>query len=208
MISNKKLNNKGFGKFEVLTVMVLLMVVIAFLLYKTLGGVSSQKLTTFRDNALTFGKTLRSDSTSFNNLDNVYLAEALESGIITSMKSPVGGKCDETESKYFMNEGEPYVTLKCGDYIIDSEPISSVSDATVYKVSEWTTKKLSGDNVEEKTLYNCTDGGKEVFEEYKEDLYFVYEVNTKYGTSVLYPENVTECEVVTKTFYRTKEAVE
>ena len=55
---------------------------------------------------------------------------------------------------------------------------------------------------EKKELYNCKENGKEVFDDYKEDGYFVYQTNKKYGTSNFYPEDVKDCNIVTKTFYR------
>ena len=41
-----------------------------------------------------------------------------------------------------------------------------------------------------------------IFDDYKEDGYFVYQTNKKYGTSNFYPEDVKDCNIVTKTFYR------
>ena len=101
-----------------------------------------------------------------------------------------------------MNDGTPSVTLKCGKYLINEESVSSIKRSKIYKVSDWTEKELTGSDVEKKELYNCKENGKEVFDDYKEDGYFVYQTNKKYGTSNFYPEDVKDCNIVTKTFYR------
>ena len=119
------INNKGFAKFEVLTVIVLLICIGAFLLYQVLSGASSQQLSTMRDSASNFAKAVNADSNSFVNSDNVYLDEAIDSGLMNSISSPFGGKCDGSETRYFMNDGTPSVTLKCGKYLINEESVSS-----------------------------------------------------------------------------------
>ena len=196
------INNKGFAKFEVLTVIVLLICIGAFLLYQVLGGASSQQLSTMRDSASNFAKAVNADSNSFVNSDNVYLDEAIDSGLMNSISSPFGGKCDGSETKYFMNDGTPSVTLKCGKYLINEESVSSIKRSKIYKVSDWTEKELTGSDIEKKELYNCKENGKEIFDDYMEDGYFVYQTNKKYGTSNFYPEDVKDCNIVTKTFYR------
>ena len=141
------INNKGFAKFEVLSVIVLLICIGAFLMYQVLGGASSQQLSTMRDSASNFAKAVIADSNSFVNSDNVYLDEAIDSGLMNSISSPFGGKCDGSETRYFMNDGTPSVTLKCGKYLINEENVSNVKKAKIYKVSEWTEKELSCSDV-------------------------------------------------------------
>ena len=78
----------------------------------------------------------------------------------------------------------------------------------VYKVGKWEEKE-SKSNMEKKTLYNCVSKEKEVFNEYYEELYFVYEINKKYDTDYFFADNIeSECKVVKKTFYRTKELID
>ena len=45
------------------------------------------------------------------------------------------------------------------------------------------------------------------FVEYYDELYFVYEINKKYGTDYYFADTVKDCKVVSKTFYRTKELI-
>ena len=47
-----------------------------------------------------------------------------------------------------------------------------------------------------------------MFEKYYDELYFVYKVNSKYGTEHFYHDSVTECNVVSKTFFRSKVEVD
>ena len=199
-------NNYGFGKFEVLTVIVVLIGIFAFLAYVFLGGVSGQKLQTMKDNANRFSRTIADNMNSFHNTETVYLGEAIDEQILKNIKNPVGkGNCSVSESFVHFTGGMPYVTFKCGDYLIENVNFSKKSDFPVYKVSEWSEKKTS-DNDEKIVLYNCTENGKEVFDEYYEELYFVYLVNKKYGTSHYFASSVnSSCKVESKTFYRTKE---
>lgn len=204
-------NNKGFLKIEVMTVIVLLLVVFAFLFYVFLTGTGNQKYETMKDNAISFSKAVTTNIASFHYTNTVYLEEAIDEGFLKSIRSPFGGgTCDIYESKVDTVEGKTYATLRCGKYLLDAADFANTEEVPVYEVSEWSAKKLEGDNVEEKELYNCLDDDKEVFEQYTEELNFVYHYNKKYGTDEYFVDSFkesSECEIVTKTFYRTKEEV-
>ena len=105
-----------------------------------------------------------------------------------------------------IKDGLPYVTLRCGNMLIDNENLSN-KEVPVYEITEWSEKKAT-DEDDERIFYNCMDGGKEVFDSYYEELYFVYQVNKKYGTDAYFANNVNSCEVVQKTMYRTKTVVD
>ena len=64
-------NRKGFGKFEVLTMIVLLLCMFAYLMYSILGGANKQKYTTMKDNANRLGNVTATNISSFRNQDNV-----------------------------------------------------------------------------------------------------------------------------------------
>ncbi len=201
-------NEKGFGKFEVLTMIVALLAIFAYLMYMLLGGVNKQKFDTFRDNAVTFSKTAIANFSSFHNFENVYLNEVVEEGLMKEIRSPFSSSyCDDKASKVEMVEGQAYVTLKCDEYLIDKAGINSKEDMKIYKVGEWTTKKNS-DKDEKKTLYNCTIDGKEIFDDYMEDLQMVSRINRDYQTDFYLLADVKQvCDIVTKDFYRTRELV-
>lgn len=201
-------NNNGFGKFEVLTVILLLLCIFGFLMYTILGGASKQKIDTMKKSAISLSKTVAINGDSFHSVDVVYLDEVIHENLLKNISSPFSSKdCDVGESKVEMIEGHPYVTLKCDAYLIDKELMESNEDAKIYKVSDWSEEKLEGDDVETKKLYNCKEKGKEVFDKYYEELYFVFEVNKKYGSDHYFANEVEECKVVSKKFYRTKKLV-
>lgn len=205
MISKKR----GFGKFEVLTMIVILLVVFAYLMYLLLGGVNKQKFDTMKDNAITFSKTAATNFSSFHNFENVYLNEVIEEELMKKIRSPFSANyCDEMESKVEMIDGQAYVTLRCDDYLIDKARNTSKDSMKIYKVGKWKEEK-SSDKDEKKTLYNCVADGKEIFDNYMEELQFVSRVNRDYQTEFYFSADVKSvCEVVTKDFYRTKEILD
>ena len=200
-------NRKGFGKFEVLTMIVLLLCIFAYLMYSILGGANKQKYTTMKDNAIRLGNVTATNISSFRNQDTVYLEEVIDEQLLKkNIKSPFSSKdCDLTESKVEIVEGKALVTLKCDQYLI--EKYASSSEPDIYEVGEWSLKK--NDDSEEKVLFNCIKDGKEIYPNYYEELYFVSKINKDYSTSYYFADNVKDvCEVVIKSFYRTKKKVE
>ena len=204
------MKNNGMGKFEVLVMIVLFMAIVAYILWYFLSGSDGQKFNTMKKNAVNLSKTVSTNINSFHNTETVYLGEAINEGLLPAIKSPFTGKeCSISESKVEMEKDMPAVTLRCDNYLIEKVRFSgNYNDVPIYKVSEWKEEKPSGNNVEEKTLYNCIDGGSEKYPEYYEELYFVVRVNDDYGHSHYFASTVdTDCKVVTKTFYRTKEQI-
>lgn len=199
-------NNRGMGKFEVLTMIVLLMAIIAYILWYFLSGSDSQKFNTMKKNAVNLSKTVSTNINSFHNTEHVYLGEVINEGLIGKVKSPFSAKdCSLSESKVDFHNDLPSVTLKCDNYLIDNVRFSSTyNDVPIYKVGKWQLEKIDGE-YEEKELYNCLDGGKEKYPEYYEELYFVSRINEDYGRSHYFADTISgECQVVKKTFYRTK----
>lgn len=200
-------NNYGFGKFETLTIIVLLMALFAFLAYTFLGGTSSHKLEAMKESASSFSKTVTTNISTFHYTNKVYLGEAVDEQLIKNIKSPVSkGYCSVSASYVELIDGYPYTTMQCGNILIEKANFAD-KNVPMYQVGDWVDKKENSDD-EEMTFYNCTDNGKEVFDEYFEELYFVYQVNKKYGTNYFFASRVTQCEVVEKTMYRTKKLLE
>ena len=106
-------NNKGFIKFEVLTIFVLAIGAVAAGLYFILGSTNRQKYDTFKDNAISFGKIVSTNSNTFHNTEHVYLDEVLDEKLLkNNIKNPFeAGYCDVGESKVVFENGKPYVTL-------------------------------------------------------------------------------------------------
>lgn len=199
-------NNMGFGKFEVMTMITLLLVVFCVLAYLLLNGVSNQKIDTMKDNAISFSKVVTTNIASFHNTETVFLGEAIDENLLGDIKSPFGGGvCSREESFVHLEDGLPYVTLKCGNHLIENTNFSS-KDINVYIVSEWSENKKNDDD-EETTLYNCEDGGEIAFDQYYPELYFVYQSNKKFDGNAYFADGVHNCEVVTKKFYRSRKVL-
>lgn len=203
-------NNKGIGKFELLTMLVIGMVVFCLVMWYFLGVANKEKYTTMRKDALNLKNTVLTNANSFTDDRVIYLGQVVTSGFVSAIKSPFTGKdCSFAESKVETENGISKTTLRCDNYLIDAYRINTDYDnVPIYKVSDWTEKKLSGKNVEEKILYNCLDGGKEKYDEYVEGQYLVSLVNNDYGSNHYNVNTIqNECIVVNKTFYRTKKLI-
>lgn len=199
-------NNKGIGKFELLTILVFGTALIALLLWFILNNATKEKYSTMRKSAASLSQTISANMDSFHNTNIAYLGEAINEGLISAIKSPFSGNdCSISESKLKIENGKSSVTLRCDNYLISDTHIGgSYDDITIYKVSDWKEAKPKG-KAEEKILYNCLDGGKEKYSEYAEEEYFVGLINNDYGSDHYKADTIkNECIVVSKTFYRTK----
>ena len=205
-------NNKGFGTRELLITVLLMLSATAFFMALTLSGADNQKLTTFKENASTFAKTIITNQASFPNVDVIYLGEAVNEGVMKNIKNALGGgECDMAFSKVEFRDGKAFTTLKCGKYLVDNYEIKNIEDIPIYEVSEWSEKKPSGKDVEETTLYNCKDGEKIVFDAYYEPFFLVFRVNDTYNETARTLDAIekkTALKLVEKKFYRTKKLIE
>ena len=203
------INNKGLGRFETLTIIVVLIGVIAFLLYCTLGAADSRNFPKLRADAAYFNKTVFSNLDSFVNEDFVTLGEAIDQRLIEDFKSPFSrNKCDKGETFVITRERERYVTIKCDDYLIDNVDSNSLDKAPIYKVGEWQEEAIEGENVQSMELFNCDDNGSMVLDHFSSDSYLTHEVNKKYTTRYYSSSDIDVCQVVSKIMYRTKELAE
>ena len=200
-------NNKGFGKFEVLTMIVVLLCIFAFLAYRFLGGASLKKLDTMKNSASNLAKTVIVNRESFYNPSKVFLGEVIDEQLVKDIKNPIGeGNCSHSESYVELGEHNNYVTLQCGDYILDHVDVNKIKDATFYQVGEWTTKKTNDDD-EERVLYNCkeSDGKGKYFDEGYDESYFIYQINRMFTNNYSSIEAINAiCPVEKTTMYRTK----
>ena len=156
-------NNKGFAKYEVITVLVLILAVGSYLMYVFLGCTPKTKMKVFKNDALRLSDTVATNIASFHNTGIVFLQEVYDEKLISTIKNPLGfGNCDETESKVEIIDGKPVVWLKCGNYLFHSTNISNDSDNKMYSLSDWSTEKKSGYKAKE--MYNCTKNEKSCFQ--------------------------------------------
>ncbi len=199
-------NNKGFGKFEVLTMIVVLLGIFAYFGYTLMKPQMEKKLSAMLKNATTFARVVIQNYDSFHNDRTVFLGEVIDEELMEKVPNPFGeGNCSLSESRVDYEEGEYYVTFQCGEFLLDHVPVSSTEEVNYYEVGEWKEKKTS-DKDEEKALFNCLVDGKEKYPEYYDELYFVSRINHDFEKDHYLAITIKdECEVVAKTFYRTKE---
>lgn len=202
------MNNKGFMRFEVLTILFIMLVAICGGGLLIIKGANGQKINTMSSNGLRLSEVVVTNISSFRNLNTVYLDEVIKEELMDNIKNPFGGgNCDATASRVDIVSGDPYTTLKCGDYLIDNQNIKDIKEVVLYKVSKWQEKKIDGENVEKKVFYNCEKDGKNLYDDYLEEGYLVAKINQDFDKAYYFKENITsECDkIVEKTFYRTKE---
>ena len=205
------MRSSGFGRFEVLVILTVLIIAFCVGGYMILNGTDNQKFNTMKENALSFSKAVTTNISSFHYSNVVYLQEAVDEEIFPVIKNPFGGgNCDSTQSRVDTVEGQAYATLRCGSYLIDHSSFEDKSKVEIYEVSDWSTTKPKGDDVEEITLYNCSEGDELLLDHDAEELYFVYEYNKKYDTDYYFAENIPGglCEITSKTYYRTHKKVD
>ncbi len=192
------MNNKGFGKFEVLTMIVLLIVISAILLVMILKGANNQKLNVLSTNARNFADKVISDN---NGSGTYYLKDAIDEGLYDSIKSPFStNDCDIYESKVEFKDNKKYVTLKCDEYIIYNEEANS-DTYKIYKTSEWLSSKNS-DDFQKTVGYNCEKDGKEVLDNYQEERLFLDNINELYTKEYTTTADVVDCKVLSKELFR------
>lgn len=203
------INNKGLGKFETLTLMVVLMAIGAFLLYNVLGAAGSKNYSKFRTDAVNFNKAVYSNLDTFKNPDYVTLAEVVSFNLVDDFKSPFSKeKCDKAESFVISEGSSRYVTLKCDEYLIDNVLANDLDKAPVFKVGEWQEEAINEPNVQTAELYNCDSNGELLLDKYAVGSYLVFQANRTFGENNYFPEDIRSCNVIKKTFYRTRELVE
>ena len=143
--------------------------------------------------------------------DEIYLIDLVDDFYIKSYKNPfdVRGNCDLYESKVvFSSNGDKHVTLKCGNYLIDSE-LWSNGNYKVYKVSDWSEKIGGSLEAETVRLYKYQKDGVDMFNDYVVTKKLVETYNQQEGKNIRNIEQINEenIEVISKIFYRTKKLV-
>lgn len=196
-------NIKGFARFEVLTAIVLILLIVSFLMVSILNSVKNQKLNAMVKSAKNFSSAVLVD-----NVENstYYLRDAINDDLFEGIKSPFSSaNCDIDESKIDYVDSQKYVTLKCDDYLIYSES-SDNSEFNIYKVSEWLDSKVSKKS-QDITVYNCKKNDKLLLDDYYDEVSFLYYFNKKYKTDYYDMKDITECKVVSQELYRSLKLV-
>ncbi|HIS37970.1 MAG TPA: hypothetical protein IAB45_00470 [Candidatus Onthousia faecavium] len=177
----RSVNNKGWGSYEFLTVVVVCLILTIILLFVVFRLIDDEKFQVFKYNARTIGINAI-DYQINSDFDTVYLYELVDDGYVTKMKNAFSGDkyCDLYESKVEFTDNAKKVTLRCGEYLIYEQDVAD-EDYDIYKITDWSSKEMKGDNIDENTVYNIIVDGKEIFNEYYEEELFIKQVMAKYG---------------------------
>ena len=126
-----------------------------------------------------FDKELENNETSE---DVVYLYELINSNLVTRIKNNFSGDeyCDMYESKVVFSLNNKKVTLKCGEYLIYNQDVTD-KEYNIYKVSDWSFNKISGDNVDITKVYGLIKNGNNLLDGYYEEELFIKLVRDNYG---------------------------
>ena len=203
------LNNKGMGKKEMMLVLLILLAGITYGLYKIIGNNAITQMANFKRLAATFideAGRLRDNEIHYE--ERVYLYDTIELDYLDELKNPFNHQetCDKYESKIEMADNKVYITFKCGEYYIFDQ--QTTEEYTVYKVSEWTDQKLTGENVQTANFYNYTVNDVEILDKYYIEKEFLVEYAQKSGFKTLTIGNLNpNHKLVKKTYYRTLEQV-
>ena len=205
----KYVNNKGIGGYEFLTVVLVCLILASILLYIAISIGDKEKFQVFRYNAKTIGiNAIQYDGQ--RKFDTVYLYEMINDGLVTEMKNSFSGDelCDIYDSKVEFTDSGKKVTLRCGNYLIYKQDITS-ENYNIYKITDWTSKKLTGDNVDVNKVYNAVLDDDEMLDDYYEMDLFIKLMMNKYGSQYYSIEAIKEdFNVIEKTVYRKRVLVD
>ena len=208
MDNKKKKRESGYSATELLTVIFVATLLLAIVITLAFQTSVHQKLRVFQYDANLFAQNagayvLESDA------DTVYLQSLIDLKLFANIKNPFSGTkyCDTYESKVVFKSSKQYVTLQCGNYLIEDQ-YAVADEYTIYKVSDWSTKKSSGSKqvqVEKMERYNYRLDGKEVLSQYRSEDVFLLLFNQAYRTKYTKVSQIPKkYSVVEKTYYRTK----
>lgn len=198
---------RSFGEFA--TIFLLLVLVALGLMFWILKNGSSAKYKSLTNNAIRFSDVVGVNLSSFPNERLVFLEEVVDGGYMSNIKSPFStNNCDIMKSYVEIDSTKKFVTLVCDKYVLKNYSAGD-TDIELYEVGDWKDTKKN-DSDEEATLYNCVDlNGNNVFDDYYEEKYFLYEMSKKYNS---YYDDVSTinnsyCTIDSKTVYRTTKKV-
>lgn len=193
-------NNRGFGTYEILTVFVMILIIVAILLARVFNTDYKEKYDLMENNARMFALTAANLNAVDGNYSVYYLQMAIDQKLFSNMKNPFKGSkyCNPYASKVSVSSNKKYVTLECGNYLI-YEQDSLEKPYVIYQVGKWTSSEIKGER-QEAILYNYKEDG---FPENLEEDIFLYEFNKLKGTSFQRISEIpAEYQITKETKYR------
>ncbi len=207
---NKKIDNRGFGKKETMMALLLIVIFIGVVMYLFTNTHSSTKYTNFRRVASGFidcAGALRNDMPQYEM--GPYLYDTIKQGYSDRIESPFDSdeECDVYETRIKMYNNDTYLTMKCSNYLIYNQ-LTTAKKYKIYKVSDWTPERITGDNVQMVNFYNYEVDGKEQFPEYYIEKQFLVEYTNKNHYRLVNINSLLEGhKLLQKTYYRTMDEV-
>ncbi len=206
----KKINNRGIGKIELMTMLGLLAVLFAFGIKMFMDNIKNYSF--FEDVAIQFSADLSKYKDKYPKGSNIYyLSEAIEKGYSKEVKNPLNTSenCDKELSYIKVDkQGNKFVNLVCGEYVVEGYQSDGFK---VYEVTEWHEKEKKEDN-DTTTWYNYTkdETNEEFLEKYvPEDIFMKMYKEIEHTTlySIDEVEGYEGQKLLTKTMYRQKNLV-
>ncbi len=199
----------GKSNYEFLTVAVVCLILAAIVLGIALNNVQKERFRVFRYNAKTVG--INAINYEARNSDSiVYLYELINDNLVTEVKNNFSGDefCDYYQSKVEFVGDKKLVTLKCGKYLIYKQDVT-LEDYSIYKVSDWSFDKVSGDNIDVTTVYSLKMNGDTLLSGYYEKDLFIKLVASNFGKKYNSLDKIEkDYDVVSKKAYRKRVLVD
>ncbi len=211
MGNKKKKGNRGFSAIQFFFVVIIagiVVIVITKIVFdadlRRRWGVMAYDATLFGYNAVNIQDEER---------DHMYLQEFVDQELFSEIKNPFiesDEYCHPYHSFVTYEGDKKYVTLECGNYLVDR--LSIVQEhVMIYELSEWTTtslKETKNNQVEAKTLYYIPENNDIYLREPQTSEVFLLIFNKMYQTSYRRIDEIPEDYKVEKqVFYRTKTLV-
>ncbi len=196
-------------RYEGLVIIVVILILFSFCGVYVLNLVNQQKFNAMRDSIYSIGSSVYAYATSSGDTYRVYSLEELNDlGVVDEINNPFNKEenCSTTFSKAILDNNDVYITLTCGNYVINNVYYKS-DDISIYSVGKWSDINTSTD-LEMMLGYNYKVNDKVIFDNYYEKDIFIYMFNKHNKTNYTdISEIQSEYEVIAKNQYRTMDEV-
>jgi len=208
----RSLNQKGFGRKEIIVVFLLMLIIMALyftILKDKIGSGDTKAMRTVAERFYQQATVYRDEVPLEDDIYYAYDMAMSEQKYQYLDPNRKDETCDYFESKIrFGIKNE--LLLRCGDLTVEWSPSSLYR---VYKVGKWTTEEVKGDV---DIFYNYTKDGKKVLEQPLQTRAFLEKIRMALGVQVVsikdaekhiaaHPE--LNMEIVTTIYYRTKKLI-
>ena len=208
----RNLNNKGFGKKEIMFVLVFMLVIMAIyftVLNGKIGGADTKAMKALADNFYNDATIYKDEYPTDDDVYYAYDLATSDKGYSYMDPNNKDETCDYFES-FVKIRSQNELQLKCGKYVVEWKKNEKYR---VYEVGEWTTEEVTGDGI---MLYNYKLDGKLQLEKPVVERAFTQKLQMAVGEELMNMEDVNyyiknhpdkKLEVVSEMYYRSKKLV-